>query len=294
MDSTASLLALQREQTLLAAATNGLAAGGGASYQPPPPTGSSMGAAVGADPFVTRKGPSGPRRAGEGVEEEEQAVVAMEWLPGGGLQLCVTLLAAGFVIGSSGASVREITQHTGAVIQSWTQQPRPGGYHRPTRIFRLQGQRKSVASASEIIHQAVERYKELCEGKRRGEFVQRLQRIRGVEFSYQPPPRSAAPQAAALGGVKGRRPGLVAAAGYPGSAMAAATSGRWGKSIHPSIHPSPTPSPPPRRSSGRFPVTTTPPPPSPAACISTPNTGIRRCRCRARLARGWGSAGRGW
>jgi len=33
---------------------------------------------------------------------------------GGGLQLCVTLLAAGFVIGSSGASVRDITQHTGA------------------------------------------------------------------------------------------------------------------------------------------------------------------------------------
>ena len=113
------------------------------------------------------------------------------------LLVCVTLLAAGFVIGSSGASVREITQHTGAVIQSWTQQPQPGGYHRPTRIFRLQGPRKSVASASEIIHQAVERYKELCEGKRRGEFVQRAQRIRGVEFSYQPPPRSAAPQAAA-------------------------------------------------------------------------------------------------
>ena len=168
-----------------------------------------------ADPFP-RKGPSGPRRAGEGVEEEEQAVVAMEWLPNGGLQLCVTLLAAGFVIGSAGASVREITQHTGAVIQSWTQQRQPGGYHRPTRIFRLQGPRHSVAAASEIIHQAVERYKELCEGKRRGEFVQRLQRIRGVVFSYQPPPRSAAPQAAALGGVKGAGAATGGAFGVPG------------------------------------------------------------------------------
>ena len=149
---------------------------------------------------MARKGPSGPRRAGEGVEEEEQTVVDSEWLPGGGLQLRVTLLAAGFVIGASGASVREITQHTGAMIQSWTQQPQPGRYHRPTRVFRVTGPRKSVAAASEIVHQAVERYKELCEGKRRGEFVQRQQRIRGVEFSYQPPPRSAAPQAAALGG----------------------------------------------------------------------------------------------
>ena len=232
-DSTASLLALQREQTLLAAATDGLVGGG--AYQ----RSGGMGAAVGADPFVARKGPSGPRRAGEGVEEEEQAVVAAEWLPGGGLQLCVTLLAAGFVIGSSGASVREITQHTGAVIQSWTQQPQPGGYHRPTRIFRLQGPRKSVASASEIIHQAVERYKELCEGKRRGEFVQRAQRIRGVEFSYQPPPRSAAPQAAALGGVKGAS-ASVAAAGYPGSAMIGATGGSMGQ-INPSVNPSVNP-----------------------------------------------------
>ena len=131
-------------------------------------------------------------------------MVDSEWLPGGGLQLRVTLLAAGFVIGASGASVREITQHTGAMIQSWTQQPQPGRYHRPTRVFRVTGPRKSVAAASEIVHQAVERYKELCEGKRRGEFVQRQQRIRGVEFSYQPPPRSAAPQAAALGG--GRPP----------------------------------------------------------------------------------------
>ena len=38
-----------------------------------------------------------------------------------------------------------------------------------------------MAAAPEIVHQAVERYKELCEGKRRGEFVQRQQRIRGVE-----------------------------------------------------------------------------------------------------------------
>jgi hypothetical protein len=104
------------------------------------------------------KGPSGPRRAGEGVEEEEQAVVSVEKLANGGLQvrrmrcltnarvfvrlscararsahlnpkrarptcapqLRVTLLAAGFVIGAAGASVREIGAATGAVVQSWS------------------------------------------------------------------------------------------------------------------------------------------------------------------------------
>jgi hypothetical protein len=132
------------------------------------------------------------------VEEEEQAVVAVEKLPNGGVQLRVTLLAAGFVIGASGASVREISATTGAVVQSWSEGP-VAGCHRPSRVFRVQGQRRAVAAAVEIIHEAVERYKELCEGKRRGEFVQRQQRIRGCEFSYQPPPRSVAPHAAALG-----------------------------------------------------------------------------------------------
>ena len=148
------------------------------------------------------KGPSGPRRAGEGTEEEEQAVVTFERLANGGVQLRVTLLAAGFVIGAAGASVREISASTGAVVQSWSEGAVPG-CHRPTRVFRVQGQRKAVAAAVEIIHEAVERYKELCEGKRRGEFVQRQQRIRGVEFAYQPPPRSVAPHAAALGSAPG-------------------------------------------------------------------------------------------
>jgi len=152
------------------------------------------------------KGPSGPRRQGEGVEEEDQAVVGIEKLPNGGVQLRVTLLAAGFVIGASGASVREISATTGAVVQSWSEGP-VNGCHRPSRVFRVQGQRRAVASAVEIIYEAVERYKELCEGKRRGEFVQRQQRIRGVEFSYQPPPRAVAPHAAALGTPPGQGEG---------------------------------------------------------------------------------------
>ena len=48
------------------------------------------------------------------------------------------------------------------------------------------------------MHDAVERYKELCEGGCSGQFVSRIQRIHGVDFTYQPPPRSVVPFAAAL------------------------------------------------------------------------------------------------
>jgi len=161
------------------------------------------------------KGPSGPRRQGEGVEEEEQAVLSADKLANGGLQLRVTLLAAGFVIGASGSSVREIAAATGAVVQSWSEPSAPG-LPRPTRVFRVQGQPRAVAAAAELIGEAVQRYRDLCESKRRGEFVQRQQRIRGVEFSYQPPPRasqggegrpdSAAPSSAASTASSGGSP----------------------------------------------------------------------------------------
>lgn len=48
-----------------------------------------------------------------------------------------------------------------------------------------------VQAAVLLIEQAVAKYKELCECKRRGEFVQREHVINGVEFYYQPPPRKA-------------------------------------------------------------------------------------------------------
>ena len=49
-----------------------------------------------------------------------------------------------------------------------------------------------------IVNDAVERYKQLCEGNCKGTFVNRIQEIHGVEFTYQPPPRSVVPFAAAL------------------------------------------------------------------------------------------------
>jgi len=169
----------------------------GAEAAPASAPNASVNPATGMHGEPARRGPSGPRKMGEGTEEEDQGVLSVDKLPGG-VQLRVTLLAAGFVIGASGASVREIMFQTGASIQSWSE-PATGRFSRPSRVFRVQGPRKAVAAASSIIREAVERYKDLCEGKRRGEYVQRQQRIRSVEFTYQPPPRAAAPQAAALG-----------------------------------------------------------------------------------------------
>jgi len=115
------------------------------------------------------QGPSGPRMPGQGVEEQEQVVVSTETDENGGVRVRVTLLAAGFVIGNAGASVREITQHTGASIRSWTQPAEYffGGFARPTRVFCVEGEPAAIAQATELIYAAVDRYRALCEMKKR-------------------------------------------------------------------------------------------------------------------------------
>ncbi|KAK9831875.1 hypothetical protein WJX81_004387 [Elliptochloris bilobata] len=113
--------------------------------------------------------PSGPRRPGEGTEDEEQGVVSAEETATGGVMMCITLLASGFIIGPNGASVRE-------------------------------GKRRAAVLAVSIICDAIDRYKELCEGAYCGQYVPRMQTIRGIAFSYQPPPRNIVPYAAALKG----------------------------------------------------------------------------------------------
>lgn len=62
----------------------------------------------------------------------------------------------------------------------------------------LQGPRPAVVQALAIINAAIDRYKELCEGKYCGKAVDRMQNILGVDFFYSPPPRSAVPFAASL------------------------------------------------------------------------------------------------
>ncbi|DBB03863.1 TPA: hypothetical protein ACH3X1_012952 [Trebouxia sp. C0004] len=157
--------------------------------------------------------PSGPRRGGEGTEDEEQGIIAADSTKTGGARVRITLLAAGFVIGPSGASVREISKQTGADIKSWTEKPdHKSQLSRPTRSFVIEGKKRTVVLALGIICDAVDRYKDLCEGRYCGQFVGRIQKVRGVEFSYQPPPRNIVPYAAAL---KGQHPRLNRAEAAP-------------------------------------------------------------------------------
>lgn len=67
---------------------------------------------------------------------------------------------------------------------------------------------KAVLHALNIIKAAVNRYKELCEGKYCGQSVDRIQQIYGVDFYYSPPPRNAVPFAAALKVDKMKAPAL--------------------------------------------------------------------------------------
>ncbi|KAJ7287868.1 hypothetical protein O6H91_Y318200 [Diphasiastrum complanatum] len=122
---------------------------------------------------------------------EDHRVVSIEYQASSTQALMrVTLLAAGFVIGSRGISARLIGQTTGAMIQSWTDSCREDSIV-PMRLFRIQGKKAVVQAAVSLIEQAVRKYKDLCDCKRRGEFVQREHLINGVEFYYQPPPRKA-------------------------------------------------------------------------------------------------------
>lgn len=113
----------------------------------------------------------------------------------------VSLLAAGFVVGPGGTSVRDVSRATGAEIRSHTESfVPPGSTGRPcaARTFTLSGRHTSVVAALDTVAAAVDLYVALTSGACAGQAVDREQRVRGCTFFYSPPPRAAVPQAAAL------------------------------------------------------------------------------------------------
>eukprot|EP00210_Caulerpa_lentillifera_P002293 g2203.t1 len=137
---------------------------------------------------------NGPRQTGEGTEEENQGIIDAVIIDENSLLVQMTLLVAGFVIGPSGESVRSIIAKTGATIYSYNN----CFDGKECRIFYLEGTSYQILHAMEIITGAIERYKELAEGNCNGFQVDKKQHIKGVNFYYQPPPRSAVPYAASL------------------------------------------------------------------------------------------------
>ncbi|GAB4818924.1 hypothetical protein N2152v2_005970 [Parachlorella kessleri] len=153
--------------------------------------------------------PSGKRQPGVGCNDEEQGILHAQSVESGGAKLHITLLAAGFVIGPSGVSVREISRASGADIRSWNDTFTQHGTAHQVRCVVVEGRRRAVVMALEIITEAVDRYKDLCEGKFCGHVVDRVQQVHGVSFYYSPPPRAAVPCAAALKSFADRSTGPV-------------------------------------------------------------------------------------
>lgn len=145
--------------------------------------------------------PSGPRKNGEGITELSQGIAQAIQLSERVVLLQMTLLVAGFIIGPSGESARSIMARTGAAIYSYSDKISGQKF----RVFYIEGDKTARDLAMDIIHKAVARYKTLAEGKSKGQLVEKKQRIMGLNFYYQPPPRSLVPYAAGLRVHKSRK-----------------------------------------------------------------------------------------
>jgi len=173
--------------------------------------------------------PSGMRAKGIGIEcddtgrELPQSIVKVTSTDTG-CQMQVTMLAAGFVIGPGGCTVKRIGTLCRCVVQSWSNN-KTGV--RAVRVFDLSGTPRSVQCASHYIRELVERYKALCEGPFAGQVVPRMQHVNGpcglLECMYQPPPLSRMPSAARVSSSSSSASGR---AGEGGAAPLQATHAR--------------------------------------------------------------------
>ena len=134
----------------------------------------------------------GPRLPGQGCKALTQEIVSAICLNDEAIVLRITMLAAGFVIGPKGSSIKAIAEKCGVAIESKTVQ---GGAFRE---FTCSGDEVDVVQAVEIIKEAVNTYKILTEGEYKGKCVQSTMVVRGITFDYCPPPKSKMPDAASV------------------------------------------------------------------------------------------------
>eukprot|EP01025_Chloroclados_australasicus_P012293 TRINITY_DN1565_c0_g2_i2.p2 TRINITY_DN1565_c0_g2~~TRINITY_DN1565_c0_g2_i2.p2 ORF type:complete len:234 (+),score=20.52 TRINITY_DN1565_c0_g2_i2:92-793(+) len=144
--------------------------------------------------------PSGPRDRNEGIDDQEQGIYHIELLDDGKVVMYVTMLAAGFVIGSRGFSIRQICELAQSQIKSETIRKGrpPTNFDRTVRLFEISGTTEQCHQTLKIIVAAVDLYKKLTEGEMQGQRVQQIQYAEGVAFIYQPPPHRLVPSAAQL------------------------------------------------------------------------------------------------
>lgn len=109
-----------------------------------------------------------------------------------------SLILIRWCVGPKGQSIRDISDVSGAKIRSWSENFVHHGKMRRVRQIVIEGRVPNIIHALTIIKHAVERYRDLYEGGYCNQFVDPIQVIMGVEFTYSPPPRKAVPYAAGI------------------------------------------------------------------------------------------------
>eukprot|EP01024_Parvocaulis_polyphysoides_P042800 TRINITY_DN39077_c0_g1_i1.p2 TRINITY_DN39077_c0_g1~~TRINITY_DN39077_c0_g1_i1.p2 ORF type:complete len:118 (+),score=9.32 TRINITY_DN39077_c0_g1_i1:105-458(+) len=100
------------------------------------------------------------------------------------MDVFITMLSAGFIIGRMGQSIQHISQVTGATISSYNKKYEG----RETRVFNVFGDEEALYHTLKIFTAAVNRHKDLLEGKFKGKFVEKEQVVEGISFHYEAPP----------------------------------------------------------------------------------------------------------
>eukprot|EP01025_Chloroclados_australasicus_P053352 TRINITY_DN626_c1_g1_i1.p2 TRINITY_DN626_c1_g1~~TRINITY_DN626_c1_g1_i1.p2 ORF type:complete len:416 (+),score=18.38 TRINITY_DN626_c1_g1_i1:199-1446(+) len=155
--------------------------------------------------------PSGPRKGDDGTANIKQGLAHATISKEGGLVLMITLLAAGFVVGPSGKTIKYICSKTGVRSKSWY--TNAANYTREDlsddqylRVFYMEGSTESLIEIVNIIMAAVQRYNELVDGKYKDKVVTKRQFVCGIEFEYKPPPIHTIPVAARTIKFQGMKP----------------------------------------------------------------------------------------
>eukprot|EP01024_Parvocaulis_polyphysoides_P022309 TRINITY_DN20679_c0_g2_i6.p1 TRINITY_DN20679_c0_g2~~TRINITY_DN20679_c0_g2_i6.p1 ORF type:complete len:200 (-),score=21.29 TRINITY_DN20679_c0_g2_i6:60-659(-) len=152
--------------------------------------------------------PSGARNSDQGVSDDRQGILSAQLTNDGFCcVLKITMLAAGFVVGPHGSTIRTVCDMLGSKSISWCQTYGEGQLDAPldVRVCLIKGPANAIYETILIIRAAVERYQDLVLGRCNEKVVRAEQIIEGVTFIYKPPPSKAMPESARIASRKNKK-----------------------------------------------------------------------------------------
>eukprot|EP01025_Chloroclados_australasicus_P013928 TRINITY_DN16526_c0_g1_i3.p4 TRINITY_DN16526_c0_g1~~TRINITY_DN16526_c0_g1_i3.p4 ORF type:complete len:365 (-),score=24.75 TRINITY_DN16526_c0_g1_i3:3310-4404(-) len=152
--------------------------------------------------------PSGARGSEQGVSDERQGILSAQLSKDGFcVVLKITMLAAGFVVGPHGSTIRTVCELNGSKSISWCQTYGDGQLEHPLdiRVCLIKGPAPAIYRTIQIIRAAVQRYQDLVLGKCDEKVVRAEQIIEGITFVYKPPPSKAMPESARIASRKSKK-----------------------------------------------------------------------------------------